>query len=30
MEYLPGREIMKLIKTMKFVEEGPELKFYIA
>jgi hypothetical protein len=30
MEYLPGMEILKLIKTMKFVEQGPELKFYIA
>ena len=30
MDYLPGGELMKLIKNMKFVEEGPELKFYIA
>ena len=30
MDYLSGGELMKLIKNMKFVEEGPELKFYIA
>jgi len=30
MDYLPGGELIKLIKSMKFVEEGPELKFYLA
>jgi len=30
MDYLPGGELIKLIKCMKFVEEGPELKFYLA
>jgi len=30
MDYLPGGELIKLIKNMKFVEEGPELKFYLA
>ncbi len=30
MDYLSGGNLMKLIKNMKFVEEGPELKFYIA
>ena len=30
MEYLPGGELIKLIKTTKFVQEGPELKFYMA
>ena len=30
LEYLPGGELMNLIKKQRFIKEGPDLKFYLA
>jgi len=30
LEYLPGGDLMQMIKTQRFIKEGAELKFYLA